>query len=109
MIRRLLSLYAGLTLFGLSVALMVRADLGLDPWDVFHQGLARRTGLPLGTMVIAVAAAVMLAWIPLRERPGLGTISNVVLVGLAIDAAVDRLPHPASYATVNSRARCCRP
>jgi uncharacterized membrane protein YczE len=92
--RRLISLYAGLALFGTGVALMVRANLGLDPWDVFHQGLARQLGLSLGTVVIAVAALVMLAWIPLRERPGLGTLSNVVLVGLVIDAGSALLPHP---------------
>jgi uncharacterized membrane protein YczE len=83
-----------LTLFGVGVALMVRANLGLDPWDVFHQGLARRTGLSLGLTVIAVSAAVMLAWIALRERPGLGTVSNAVMVGLVIDAASGLLPHP---------------
>jgi len=92
--RRLLSLYAGLTLFGAGVALMVRADLGLDPWDVLHQGLARRLGVSLGAVVIAVAALILLAWIPLRERPGLGTLSNVLLVGLVIDAVSARLPQP---------------
>jgi uncharacterized membrane protein YczE len=94
MARRLTSLYTGLALFGVSVALMVRARLGLDPWDVFHQGLARRAGLPLGTTVIIVSAFVMLAWIPLRQRPGLGTISNAILVGLAIDGVLDVLPSP---------------
>jgi uncharacterized membrane protein YczE len=94
MARRLTSLYAGLGLFGASVALMVRARLGLDPWDVFHQGLARRGGLPLGTTVIIVSAFVMLAWIPLRQRPGVGTISNAILVGLAIDGVLDVLPSP---------------
>jgi uncharacterized membrane protein YczE len=92
--RRLLSLYAGLTLFGAGVALMVRADLGLDPWDVLHQGLARRLGVSLGAVVIAVAALILLAWIPLRERPGLGTLSNVLLVGPVIDAVSARLPRP---------------
>jgi uncharacterized membrane protein YczE len=94
MARRLTSLYAGLALFGLSVAVMVRARLGLDPWDVFHQGLARRAGLPLGTTVIIVSALVMLAWIPLRQRPGVGTISNAILVGVAIDGALEVLPTP---------------
>jgi uncharacterized membrane protein YczE len=93
MTRRLVSLYAGLGLFGVSVALMVRARLGLDPWDVFHQGLAKRIGLPLGTTVIVVSAIVMLAWIPLRQRPGVGTISNAILVGLAIDGTLGVMPH----------------
>jgi uncharacterized membrane protein YczE len=94
MLRRLIRLYAGLVLFGASIALMVRAGLGLGPWDVLHQGLSRQTGLSLGLIVIAVAAVVMLAWIPLRQRPGLGTLSNVVLVGLAVDATLAVLPRP---------------
>jgi len=93
------SLYAGLALFGASIALMVRSDLGLGPWDVLHQGLSRQTGVPLGWIVIAVAALVMLAWIPLRQRPGPGTLSNVVVVGLAVDAALAVLPTPGSILT----------
>jgi uncharacterized membrane protein YczE len=94
MARRLISLYTGLGLFGVSVALMVRARLGLDPWDVFHQGLAKRLDVSLGVTVIGVSALVMLAWIPLRQRPGLGTISNAILVGLVLDGALALLPHP---------------
>jgi uncharacterized membrane protein YczE len=92
--RRLLQLYAGLILFGVSVALMIRARLGLDSWDVFHQGLAERTGLPFGWIVIAVSAVVLLLWIPLRQRPGIGTLSNAVVVGLVVDAALMLLPPP---------------
>jgi uncharacterized membrane protein YczE len=92
--RRLVSLYAGLALFGAGVALLVRANLGLDPWDVLHQGLARQLGVSLGAVVIGVSGLVMLAWIPLRERPGLGTLSNVVLVGLVIDLVSARLHQP---------------
>jgi uncharacterized membrane protein YczE len=92
--RRLVALYFGLALFGVGIALMVQADLGLDPWDVLHQGISDRTGISLGVVVIAVAFLVTLAWIPLRERPGLGTVSNVVLVGLALDAALAVLPRP---------------
>jgi uncharacterized membrane protein YczE len=94
MIRRLLNLYLGLVLFGVSVALMVDSGLGLPPWDVFHQGLAERSGFPMGWIVIAVSAVVLLAWIPLRQRPGFGTVSNVVVVGLAIDAGLAALPEP---------------
>ncbi|MBN9619396.1 MAG: hypothetical protein J0H43_06640 [Actinobacteria bacterium] len=90
--RRLLQLYIGLLLYGTSSALQVRSGLGLDPWDVFHQGLARHIGLAIGTVVIIVGAAVLLLWIPLRQWPGLGTISNVVLVGLAMNWALDLLP-----------------
>jgi uncharacterized membrane protein YczE len=92
--RRLASLYAGIVLFGLSVALMIAARLGLDPWDVLHQGLARRTGLPIGWIVNGTGALVLLLWIPLRERPGIGTLSDAILVGFVIDAALPLLPRP---------------
>jgi uncharacterized membrane protein YczE len=90
--RRLLQLYAGLILYGLSMALMIRAAVGLDPWDVFHQGVAERVGWSFGAVTIAVGAVVLLLWIPLRQRPGLGTISNVVVVGLAADAGLALIP-----------------
>lgn len=92
MSRKLLNLYVGLVLFGASMALMIRARLGLDSWDVLHQGIARRGGWQFGWVVIAVGALVLLAWIPLRQRPGVGTVSNVIVVGLAVDAALDVLP-----------------
>ncbi len=91
-VRRLSNLYVGLVLFGLSIAMMVRAALGLASWDVLHQGIATRTGLSFGVVVIAVAALVMLLWIPLWQHPGFGTLSNVVVVGLAADVALDLLP-----------------
>jgi len=94
--RRLAQLYAGLTLYGASMALQVRAGLGLDPWDVFHQGVADRTGLTFGTVVILTGAAVLLAWIPLRQRPGIGTISNVFVIGIAVDATLAVLPEAGS-------------
>lgn len=90
----MVQLYAGLVLYGGSMALMVRAELGLDPWDVFHQGLAGLLLLTFGQVVIVVGAVVLLAWIPLRQRPGLGTISNVFVIGLAVDAALALLPAP---------------
>ncbi len=92
MTRRLAQLYAGLVLYGLSMALQVRATLGLGPWDVFHDGVARITGLSFGTVVIITSVAVLLAWVPLRERPGIGTISNVLVVGLAADAGLALIP-----------------
>lgn len=94
MVVRLAYLYAGLAVFGISVALMVRARLGLDPWDVLHQAIARRLGVQIGWVVIAVSAAVLLAWIPLRQRPGLGTVSNAVLVGLVVNEALIFIPAP---------------
>jgi uncharacterized membrane protein YczE len=92
MTRRLLQLYAGLILYGASLALQIRAALGLDPWDVFHQGLSEKTGLSFGTIVIIVGALVLLAWIPLRQMPGIGTVSNVIVIGLAVDATLAILP-----------------
>src|SRR3954469_24755329 len=90
--RRLLQLYAGLALYGLRMALQVRATLGLGPWDVFHDGVAQLTGLSFGTVVIITSVAVLLAWIPLREKPGIGTVSNVFCVGLAVDAGLALIP-----------------
>jgi uncharacterized membrane protein YczE len=94
LLRRLVQLYIGLLLYGLSSALLVRARLGLDPWDVFHQGLARHVGLAIGTVVIIVGLLVLLLWIPLRQRPGFGTLSNAVLIGLAMNWFLDVLPAP---------------
>ena len=91
-VRRLVQLYVGLILFGASMAIMLRAGLGLNSWDVLHQGISERTGLQFGWVVIAVSAVVLLLWIPLRQRPGLGTISNAIVVGLAVDAVLAVLP-----------------
>jgi uncharacterized membrane protein YczE len=93
-VRRLVQLHAGLVLYGVSVSLMVRARLGLDPWDVFHQGLSRRTGVRLGTVAIAVSLLVLLLWVPLRQRPGVGTLCNAVVIGLVVNAALALLPVP---------------
>lgn len=98
MLRRLILLYVGLVLYGLSSAMMVRAGLGLDPWNALHEGISLRLNVSFGTVIIGVGALLMLLWIPLRQRPGIGTISNVVLIGLAADAALMFLPQPASLA-----------
>jgi uncharacterized membrane protein YczE len=91
-VRRLAQLYAGLVLYGASMALQIRAGLGLDPWDVFHQGVADRTGLSFGTVVILTGTVVLVGWVPLRQRPGVGTISNVLVIGIAVDAALALVP-----------------
>ncbi|MGZ4507555.1 MAG: membrane protein YczE [Blastococcus sp.] len=96
--RRLVQLYAGLALYGVSMALLVRSTLGVMPWDVLHQGLARHLGWSLGTVTIVVGALVLLAWIPLRQLPGIGTVSNVVVIGLAVDATLALLPTPSALA-----------
>jgi uncharacterized membrane protein YczE len=94
--RRLAQLYAGLVLYGASLSLQIRAGLGLDPWDVFHQGVSDHTGLSFGTVVILTGAGVLLAWIPLRQRPGIGTISNVIVLGVVADGTLAVLPEAGS-------------
>jgi uncharacterized membrane protein YczE len=96
--RRIAMLYVGLALYGASGALQVRSGLGLDPWDVLHQGIASHTGLAIGTVSIIVGAVVLLGWIPLRQWPGLGTISNVVLVGSSMNVTLGLLPASAPLA-----------
>jgi len=104
--RRLLQLYSGLVLFGVSMSLMIRARLGLDSWDVLHQGISRRSGWQFGWVVIATGALVLLLWIPLRQRPGVGTVSNVIVVGLAVDAASrTALPPGSTSAPASVRVR----
>lgn len=94
LLRRLIQLHAGLILYGFSIALMVRADLGLNPWNVFHEGVAARTGLSFGTSVILVGAVVLLLWLPLRQRPGIGTISNILVIGITADFSLGLLAVP---------------
>jgi len=83
--RRIFQLYLGLVAYGVSMVMMLQAHLGLMPWDVLHQGIALQGGWPMGRVAIVVGAMVLLAWIPLRQLPGLGTISNVIVIGLVFD------------------------
>jgi uncharacterized membrane protein YczE len=92
--RRLPQLVGGLVLYGLSMAMLVQAGLGLDPWDVLHQGLSRYLPLSFGTVTIVVGAVVLLLWIPLRQKPGLGTVLNVFVVGVAADVGLWLIPAP---------------
>jgi uncharacterized membrane protein YczE len=96
--RRLPQLYAGLFGYGFSMAMMIKASLGLDPWDVLHQGLTRYLPVSFGTVTIIIGAIVLLLWIPLRQWPGLGTVSNVLVIGLAADFGLWVLPEPQSLA-----------
>ncbi|SHJ18755.1 Uncharacterized membrane protein YczE [Nocardiopsis flavescens] len=91
-LRRLARLYVGLTLYGLSIALLIESDLGAMPWAVLDQGLALRTGLSIGTWTVIVGALLMLLWIPLRQKPGIGTLSNVVMIGATADLFLWLLP-----------------
>jgi uncharacterized membrane protein YczE len=92
--RRLAQLFVGLALYGFSMGLLVRSTLGLDPWDVLHEGIAKRTDLSFGEVVIVVGVFVLLLWIPLRQVPGLGTVANAIVVGLATDATLAVLEAP---------------
>ncbi|MCV7300529.1 hypothetical protein H7J93_12910 [Mycobacterium barrassiae] len=92
------ALLVGLTGYGLSMAMMVRAGLGLDPWDVFHQGLARHTPMTIGIASAVVGAVVLLAWIPLRNRPGIGTVANVVVIAITVDVGMLLMEQPSSMA-----------
>ncbi|WP_165950343.1 hypothetical protein [Actinomadura sp. GC306] len=98
MARRLVQLYVGLAFYGLSIALQVASALGNNPWDVLHQGLSRRFGLSIGAWIVITGALVMLVWIPLRQRPGIGTVSNAVLVGVFADLFLWLLPVPEAAA-----------
>ncbi|MER5421993.1 YczE/YyaS/YitT family protein [Streptosporangium roseum] len=91
---RLTRLYAGLALYGVGIGLQIESHLGGSPWDVFHQGLSIHMGLSIGTWIILVGALVMLLWIPLRQKPGIGTVSNVVLLGVFADAVMWLAPTP---------------
>jgi uncharacterized membrane protein YczE len=93
-IRRLTALAVGLALYGAGMSLMIAARLGLDPWDVLNQGLSKLTGIRFGWIVIGVGVVVLLGWIPLRQRPGVGTIANVIAIGLVVNWVSDVLPVP---------------
>ena len=86
--RRVVQLFVGLALYGVSMAFMVESALGLNPWDVFHQGLSKATGVSFGWVVLLTGVPVLLLWIPLRQRPGFGTIANLVVIGFVADGAL---------------------
>ena len=90
--RRFSQLLVGLVLYGVTMGLMVRATLGLDPWDVFHQGLASKLPLSYGTVITCVSVLVLLLWIPLRQRPGIGTVCNALIIGWTTDATLGLVP-----------------
>ena len=94
---RIVQLLVGLSLYGISMAMMVRANLGLDPWDVLHQGLAPRIGLSFGLTVNLVGLLVLALWLPLRQRPGLGTVLNILVIGTVTDVALALIPAPESH------------
>jgi uncharacterized membrane protein YczE len=90
--QRLARCVGGLALFGLGISLIIRGDLGLAPWDVFHQGVSDLLDVPIGTVIIATGVLLLLLWIPLHERPGLGTVLNALEIGIVVDLVLPRLP-----------------
>lgn len=91
-VNRLVRCVVGLVIFGTGVAMIIDADLGAAPWDVFHTGVSDLTGVPVGTVIVAVGVALLALWIPLRERAGLGTILNAVLIGVTVDVVLPLIP-----------------
>ncbi len=90
--RRIAQLLIGLTLYGFAIAMMVRAGIGVSPWDVLTQGIATQTGIPFGWVTNIVGGLVLLLWIPIRQKPGIGTVLNVLLVGTAAQGGLMVLP-----------------
>jgi uncharacterized membrane protein YczE len=90
--RRVPQLLAGLALYGTSMAMQIRGTLGLNPWDVLHEGLTAQTPLSFGVITAITGVTVLLAWIPLRQRPGIGTVANVLVIAVAVDVALALIP-----------------
>lgn len=93
-LERIVRCVIGLALFGIGIALLLDADLGAAPWDVFHTGVSEHTGLPVGTVIILTGVAILVLWIPLREQPGLGTILNALEIGIVVDLVLPLIPDP---------------
>jgi uncharacterized membrane protein YczE len=91
-VRRIPQLLVGLLLYGTSMAMQIRGGLGLNPWDVLHEGLSKQTPLSFGLITAITGVAVLLAWIPLRQRPGLGTVANVLVIAVSVDLALFLIP-----------------
>ena len=94
---RFAKLIFGLFIYGIGVAMMVDAQIGISPWDVFAQGISRQTGISFGQATVFVSAMVLLLWIPLRVKPGLGTVMNAILIGVFADLAMPFIPEPTVY------------
>ena len=94
---RLLRCITGLALFGLGITFFIRADLGLAPWDVFHKGLSEKIDVSIGVVIIGIGALLLLLWIPLRQRPGIGTILNAIEIGLVVNLTKPLIGEPAHW------------
>ena len=105
-VRRLSQLFAGLVLYGISMAFLVESSLGLDPWDVFHQGLTRHLPLSFGLVTAITGVVVLLLWLPLRQRPGIGTVSNVIVIAVSVDVALAVIPQPTGLPARSALLAC---
>ena len=94
LVQRIVRCVVGLALFGFGISCFIAADLGLAPWDIFHQGLERQTGISIGIIIVITGVLILLLWIPLRERMGLGTLLNAIEIGLVVLLVADHLPEP---------------
>ncbi|HEY5320461.1 MAG TPA: hypothetical protein VIJ76_06265 [Galbitalea sp.] len=92
MVRRIVQLLIGLFLYGIAISMMVQAHVGIDPWDVLTQGVSRRTGIPFGLLTNIIGVAVLLLWIPLRQKPGVGTVLNALLIGPSAQLGLAIIP-----------------
>jgi len=92
--RRVAQLYVGLVLYGTSSAMMILGALGMDPWNTFQQGLSRHTGIAIGTWTVIIGFALMVVWIPLRQKPGFGTVSNAIVIGLVVNVELGWVTPP---------------
>ena len=95
--KRIALVEVGLIVCGLAFAIMLRANIGLDPWDAFHQGISRMTGVAIGTVTVIVSFAVLVLWIPLRQKLGIGTIMNSITIGLTINVFYAWIPDASNY------------
>jgi uncharacterized membrane protein YczE len=93
-VERIARCIAGLSLFGLGISLLIAANLGAAPWDVFHTGISERTGWPVGAIIVVVGIALLALWIPLKESPGLGTVLNAFEIGLVVGVVLPVIPEP---------------
>ena len=103
MLTRLLKLLLGLTAYGVSMVMMLQSDLGLMPWDVLHQGIALQGDWPMGRVTIAVSVVVLLLWIPIRQKPGFGTVCNAIVIGLVFDTVNGQIGDRLLDATIATR------
>ena len=94
LLQRLARCVFGLALFGLGISLILQANLGAAPWDVFHTGVSDLTGIPVGTVIIITGVALLVLWIPLREQPGIGTVLNAIEIGVVVDLTLPLIPEP---------------